>query len=235
MPRAPKNETYEQKKARYLRSGYAQARTRKQNLNPDGTLKVTEDDLQLQAYNYMEKMLAKEDNREQLRSEIASRYSLEDEEYRKQQERRYRADYDWNTSNDEAALDHLLNLEIQIRQISRELEANAGDKDKLRKSLNDTNREHRQSMAALGIDRISREKKSNSGDPMDDWERIKEEAKIKKSQQRQKFLEQLPAVKTEQELKDLIKYGLLLKFDTIEPMLVAHRRVLGLQEDLDGS
>lgn len=232
MPKAPKDETFEEKKARYIKAGYKQALTRKQNLNPDGTLKVTEDDLQYQAYRYMEKQFELNEKRDQLQSEVAARYSLEDEEYRQQQEKRYRDDYEWNTSNDEAALDHLIALEIQMRQINRELATGAADKDKLRKSLNDTSREHRQSMAALGIDRISREKKSSSGDPMDDWERIKEEASIKKAQQKKKFLDKMPQISTEAELRDIIKYGLLWSFDVIDPLLSAHRRVLGLPEEV---
>ena len=234
MPSAPKGETLEQKKARYLQAGYNQAKTRKQNRNPDGSLKVTEDDLQYQAHNYMQKMLDKDAAQSVLRKEHQERMNLEDEDYRLQQEEKYRSEYEWNTSNDESSLTHLLDLEVQIRSINRDIinSLNVADKDKLRSRLTDTVREHRQLQHDLGIDRPAREKKVASGDPMDDWDRIKREATVKKQQQREKFLTEVQGVKTEGELRDIIKYGLLLKFDVIDTMLEHHRRVLGLSTEV---
>jgi hypothetical protein len=241
MPSAPKGETLEQKKERYLQAGYNQAKTRKQNRNPDGSLKVTEDDLWYQANNYMMKMLDRDAAQNLLRKEHQERMALEDEDYRLQQEEKYRAEYEWNTSNDEAALVHLLDLEVQIRSINRDIlaSASANDRDKLRKSLTDTVREHRQLQQNLGIDRPAREKKTATGDPMDDWDRIKREATVKKQQQLEKFLhgdgkmiKGIENVETEGELRDIIKYGLLLKFDVIDPLLSHHRRVLGLPTEV---
>jgi hypothetical protein len=228
MPRPPKGETLEQKKERYLRAGYNQAKSRKQNAN------ATEDDLQLLAYQYMEKMLAREAEAGRLRSDINARFAEADEDYRQKQERKYRDDYQWNSSNDESSLGHILDLEVQIRQINREIdEAGILDKDKLRSRLNDTIKEHRLSMAALGIDRISREKKTQTGDPMDDWERIKKEALTKKEMHRAEFIEKAASASTEAELRDIIKYGLLLTFKEIDPLLSNHRRVLGLEPEVE--
>lgn len=236
MPRAPKGETLEEKKARYLKAGYNQAKTRKQNLNPDGTLKVTEDDLQLMAYQYMEKQLAREAEAGRLRSDINQRYAVQDEDFRQAQERKYRQDFEWNNSNDEAALSNLIDLEVQIKQINREIdEAGILDKNKLRQILNDTVKEHRMSLVALGIDRVSRERKKATGDPMDDWERIKQEALVKKDMQRAEFIDQAELAETEAQLRDIIKYGLLLSFKEVDPLLANHRRVLGLPTEVEKS
>ena len=235
MPRAPKGETYEQKKERYLQAGYKQAKTRKQNLNDDGTLKVTEDDLWFQAHRYMEGQMERESKREHVRIAIDERNSEDDVTYRESQERKYKQDYEWNSSNDLADLDHLLNLEIQIRAINRELGTPgllAVEKEKLRKTLNEAIREHRQLQSHIGIDRPAREKKVTAGDPMVDWERIKEEALLKKQMQRQELLEKLPEIETEAELRDMLKYGTLENFGIIDPILTAHRRVLGIPEEL---
>ena len=238
MPKAPKNETYEQKKERYLQAGYNIARTLKQNKNEDGTLKVTEDDLWFSAHKYMEKQMERESEKGRLKTGLAERYALEDEEYRQEQEKKYLADFEWNTSNDLAALDHLVNLEVQIRQIRRDLAEpfiTQSDKDKARKTLNDTIREHRGAMASLGIDRPAREKKLSAGDPVQDWERIKEEALLKKEMQRAELVDRLEEIENEAQLRDALKYGLLQKFDIIDPILLAHRRVLGLPLELEKS
>lgn len=236
MPRAPSNETVEEKKERYLQAGYNIAKSRKQNKNDDGTLKVTEDDLWYQANQYAEKQMERYYKGEEATRQVHARMTVEDEEYRSQRLKTYYDDYEWNTSNDIASLEHLLDLEVNIRQINREL--NEGDKstvekDKLRKNLTDSIRERRQLEQSLGIDRVAREKKSTSGDPMSEWTKILEEAREKKRQQRDEFLTLIEDIKTEAELRDRIKVGLLLKFDVIDPLLSAHRKVLGLSPEVD--
>jgi hypothetical protein len=238
MPKPPKNETYEQKRMRLMDAGFKVARSRKQNRDENGELKVSDDELWVQAARYADKYLEREGLQTAKRREMAVKEAEEDYDYRKRKEREYRSDYEWNDSNDEASLEHLLNLEIQIRQINRELEdpdRGTVEKEKLRKSLVDITKERRQLESGLGIDRVTRAKHDERGDPMDDWDRIKKEAALKKKMMRDEFTQKATNAQTEAQLRDMIKVGLLLKFDVVDVLLANHRRVLGLDPTVEKS
>jgi hypothetical protein len=66
---------------------------------------------------------------------------------------------------------------------------------------------------------------------MQDWQRIKDEALEKKEMQRQELSDKLQEIATEAELRDALKYHLLLKFDIIDPILSTHRKILGVNEN----
>lgn len=230
------DETPEQKRQRYVEIGYRIAQGRKQNAN------ATEDDLQVEAIRYADTRIANDNKKQQASFEEQikkiTRSTADDGKFREDQYRAYHDAFEWNKANDEATLQHLIDLEVQIRQINRELQEepkNVQDKVKLRGGLANISREHRLLQEALGIDRPSRERKSSSGTPMDDWNRIKEQAGLKKRMQMQEFIEAVNAVKTEPELRDKLKYGVISLggFDTIDAILVNHRRVLGLSTELE--
>jgi hypothetical protein len=233
MPTAPKNETYEQKFERYIRAGYNVARTRKQNKDENGNVIASEESLQEQAIQYAHGQMAKWNQTQQARAARAEKQAQDDDEFRETQLELYRSEYEWNDSNDESSLEHLIELEVQRRQINRELEdPDNVNKDKLRTQLRDTIKAHKELQQALGIDKINREKSKTTTSPMNDWDRIKQEAAIKKQQMRDEFIGQAKEARSEAELRDRIKVGLLVGFDIVDAILSNHRRVLELPTEV---
>jgi hypothetical protein len=197
----------------------------------------TEEEIFILASDYADKQIERREQAAHTKNKGRQQERDSDEDYRDKQERTYRRNYQWTTANDEASLDNLLNLEVQIRRISRELdqEDDPENKNKLRKSLSETTKEHRTLQEKLGIDRISRSKQAAAKSTVDDWERIKQEAKKKLDDLALEFSAKASQVTSEAELRDRMKYHFAIPFAMVDDVLSNHRRVLGLDTDVQKS
>jgi predicted ATP-dependent protease len=190
-----------------------------------------EDELWEMAARYADKQIEK--RTEMLVGEKKTRESMlqSDLAFKEEREQAYREQFEWNDSNDEASLDGLISLEMQMRVVTRELEDPHTQADflpGLRASLANLTKEHRTLQKDLGIDRTARERAKMSKNTVDDWDRIKTEAKEKLEQLSKDFAEWAVKVETEAELRDRMKYHFAIPFDNVDVILVNHRRVLGL-------
>lgn len=162
----------------------------------------------------------------------------EDISFKQEREAAYRGQYDWNTSNDEASLEGLISLEMQMRVVTRELEdphTSADFLPGLRNQLANLTKEHRTLQKDLGIDRTTREKEKQSKNTVDDWDRIKREAKEKLEELSKEFGLWAVQVQTEADLRDRMKYHFAIPFADVDTILSNHRRVLGLPTDVQKS
>lgn len=199
---------------------------------------MSEDELWEMAARYADKQIEK--RHEALAGEKVTRQSKveEDLNFREERERAYRAEFDWNGANDEASLDGLISLEMQMRVVTRELEdphTNADFLPGLRASLANLTKEHRTLQKDLGIDRTSRERAKASTNTVDDWDRIKKEAKQKLDDLAEEFEHEAAKVETEADLRDRLKFHFAIPFNCVDSVLSHHRRVLGLDTEVQRS
>lgn len=197
---------------------------------------ISADDLWVRAYELADKMI--EARIENLKGKSESRVDLmaEIQEFRETQEQKYRELYDWNDANDETTLKNILDNESNTFEVKRSLQDPTLPmdlKDKMYDRHTKLTLAHRDLLNAAGIDRLSREKKVQSAQPMDDWERVKEAAERKMETLKVEFLERAEKATSEMDLRDQIKYCFGYDFEGIvDPMLINHRRVLGLPLEL---
>ena len=199
---------------------------------------MSEDELWEMAARYADKQIEK--RTEALVGEKKTRESMlqSDLTFKEEREHAYREQYEWNDSNDEASLEGLVSLEMQIRVVTRELEdphTSADILPGLRRSLGDLTKEHRTLQKDLGIDRTTREKEKQSKNTVDDWDRIKRESKVKLEELSKEFGLWAVQVQTEAELRDRMKYHFAIPFADVDTVLSNHRRVLGLDLDVQKS
>jgi hypothetical protein len=199
---------------------------------------MSEDELWEMAARYADKQIEK--RTEMLVGEKKTRESMQqsDAQFKEEREQAYRTEYIWNDSNDEASLEALISLEMQLRVVTRELEDPHTPQDslaKLRADLNNLTKEHRTLQKDLGIDRTTREKQAASKNTVDDWDRIKHEAKQKLEELSAEFGLWAVQVQTEAELRDRMKYHFAIPFVDVDTVLSNHRRVLGLDTDVQKS
>lgn len=234
MPKAPKEPKTREE---WIKSGirmYKQLPQYKLKLEIG---EMTEDELRYMAEEWADKKI-----HEKLRSNSDKQLNdedikSEDAKYREKQRRNYRQEFDWNNANDEASLDQLLDLELQIRAIRRDMEK-AGDyksKNSYRNALTKAIAEHRNLQKDLQIDRSSREKKRTTTNVIDDWDRIKIDAAKKIKELNEEFIEMASESKTESELRDKIKFHGVIPFEMVDAILTHHRRVLGLDTNIEKS
>lgn len=198
---------------------------------------LTEDDIWVMAYDradvIREEQLAEGRVDETANIEIAGRVSS----FRRDQETKYRALFEWNTANDEATLNHILDTEANIYEIRLLLDSavgkNAAERQKLMTQHAALSDKHKDFLAAAGIDRLTREKKKATNEPFEDWIRIKRLGDIKMQALKDAFVESARASKTEFELKNAIKYHFGYDFSIVNAILAHHRRVLGLDMELE--
>jgi hypothetical protein len=215
----------------YIESGIKMYRTMPQ------FREETDEELYGRARVWAEKQLDKRVERAEAKR-VAKQTVLEsDEEFRSKQEAHYRTGYIWEGANDESSLQHLLNLEVEMRRVKSELDEPRDDRIKkdLRKSLTDLSTEHRTLQEKLGIDRLTRAKAESARSTVDDWDRIKREAKEKLVQLASEFDAKANQATTEAELRDRLKYHFAIPFDMVDSVLRNHRRVLGLPLDVQES
>lgn len=198
---------------------------------------LDDDDIYQMACDWADKQIEQRESRLVEEAETRKQAVVGDDEYRSVQEEAYRSQYHWEGANDESSLQALLNLEVQIKRTTEELEKSSvpDDKDKLRRSLVNTTKEHRQLQQALGIDRLSRAKSAAAKSNVDDWERIKQEAEAKLQALAAEFEEKATKVSSEAELRDRMKYHFAIPFYAVDAVLANHRRVLGLSTEVQKS
>lgn len=194
---------------------------------------VTEEELWEMAY-------AKADERIEKRLEVLQGQHREntdwakaDQLYAEEREEQYRRDYDWTVRSDEKILENIIAAEVNIRRVERNLQdMNMGVKERSEtlRNLMDLSKTHKDLLQAAGIDRLSREKRKATSDPIEDWERIKQLAHKKMEELKEEFSTKASEAKTEAELRDRMKFHLGYPFEIIDAALSAHRRVLGLNE-----
>ena len=156
-----------------------------------------------------------------------------DVEYRSAQEDRYRGEYEWDSmnANDEASLNHLLDLEVQQRVLNRELarpHISVKDRTDLLAEIRNVSKDHAVIQKALGMDRATRDTKARTGDPM---QVLKEQVKAG-AELMQKLMDEFwavcPTIENEAQLRYMTKHHLGLPYGIVDPLLSTHRRVLGL-------
>lgn len=196
----------------------------------DGTL--AEDDLWAQAYNIADRKI--EERIDNLRGKADTRADLmvEIQNFRENQEEKYRELYEWNDANDETTLKNILDNESNTFEVKRSLQDPTLPMD-LRDKAYDRHTKltlaHRDLLNAAGIDRVSREKKVQSAQPMDEWNRVVEAAGKKMETLKADFPERAAKATSEEDLRDQIKYCFGYDFEgVVDHILVNHRRVLGL-------
>jgi hypothetical protein len=199
---------------------------------------MSEDELWEMAARYADKQIEKRHG--MLLGEKKSREEMlkSDLDFKNDREEAYRNQYEWNDSNDEASLEALTSLEMQLRVVTRDLEDPATPSDalkELRNQLANLTKEHRTLQKDLGIDRPQRERKQADKNTVDDWDRIKKEAKEKLEQLTEEFGLWAVQVKTEAELRDRMKYHFAIPFHAVDVILTEHRRVLGLDTNVQKS
>lgn len=221
-----------------IQSGLRMYRVMPQYRDKLNSGQMSEDELYEMAMRYADKQIEK--RTEALLGEKKTRESMlnSDLDFKEERERAYREQYEWNTSNDEASLEGLISLEMQMRVVTRELEDPHTVQDALpglRKALSELTKEHRTLQKDLGIDRTTREKAKQDRNTVDDWDRIKKEAKEKLDELSAEFGLWAVQVKTEAELRDRMKYHFAIPFADVDTILSNHRRVLGLDIDVQRS
>jgi hypothetical protein len=198
---------------------------------------ITEEELWEMAYAKADERIEK--RLEVLQGENAQHtdWSKQDQLYAEEREEQYRRDYDWSVRSDEKTLENIIATEVNIRRVERELQSKMGAKERsdTLKTLMDLYKTHKDLLLAAGIDRLSREKRRSTSDPIEDWERIKQLAHTKMEELKEEFYDKTAEVKTEAELRDRMKYHLGYPFEIIDAALLAHRRVLGLTEKVETS
>jgi hypothetical protein len=199
---------------------------------------ITENELWEMAY-------AKADERIEKRMEVLQGqhaanvdWTKQDQVYLEEREEQYRRDYDWSIRSDEKILENILTTEVSIRRVERVLQdirLTPKERNDTLNSLMALLKVHKELLSAAGIDRLSREKKRAGADPIEDWERIKELAREKMRLLQEEFTSKTQKVTSEAELRDRMKFHLGYPFEIIDAALSAHRRVLGLPENVEVS
>lgn len=137
---------------------------------------------------------------------------------------------EWDDAGDQALLINLVELEVQFRAIRRDLTraTTLGDKEKYWKALRENSEAQKSLQITLGIDKKTRELTRATGNPMDNWAEIKEELGDWVDMLVAEFPPEADKVKTEQELKDLIKVKLSWPFAIIDSVVYNLKRVNGI-------
>lgn len=232
MPKQPKS------RDELIESGLRMYRVMPQYRDKLAAGTLGEDELWEMAARWADKQI--EARTAELIGEKKTRESMqaEDQTFKEEREKAYREQFDWNDSNDEASLEGLISLEMQIRVVTRELEDPHTNNDflpGLRTQLANLTKEHRTLQKDLGIDRTTREKAKQEKNTVDDWDRIKREAKEKLEELAAEFGLWAIQVQTEAELRDRMKYHFAIPFADVDTVLSNHRRVLGLDTDVQKS
>ena len=162
----------------------------------------------------------------------------EDIEYRAAQEERYRSLYEWNEANDEAALQQLLDLEVQARATNREFaRAHLPVKERvaLLGELRNIAKDHSTLQQKLGIDRVTRDDRARKEDPM---QALQEQIKLgaaKVRQLREEWAAMAPTILTIEELIARAQHHSGLPQEWIVDTLEAHKRLLGIAVPSDST
>jgi len=208
----------------------------KQNREKIALGELAEEDLVERAFVMADKEIAR---REAGPGEDPINQDEVDSAYREEQETAYRKQYDWgddNTNaNDEASLQMILDIEIEQRRLQRQMrrvKIDWKERTELLGEMRQLATTHASLQKSLGIDRTARDQQRRTADPM----AVLKEQIIAGAAQMQSLLdgwaEVAPTIQSEASLRYLSKHHAGLPYGFIDPLLKAHRRVLGLPEDL---
>lgn len=220
------------KKTGRRKGGYlAMLKAQNQNQAKLAAGEITEDDLIQRAYELADEQIAKNMAGP---DEEPQTFTEADQQYRDEQEARYREVYDWENANpnDEAQLQMLLDLEVQQRVVNREFSAahmNVKDRTSLLGELRNIAKDHAELQKRLGFDRATRETKKAADDPMAEWQRVVVDGAAKFDELETEALTRFPEAKTLEELRALAKHTLMLDYNIIDCLLENHLRLMGLQ------
>ena len=199
---------------------------------------ITENELWEMAYAKADERLEKRMEVLQGQHDANVDWTKQDQVYLEEREEQYRRDYDWSIRSDEKILENILTTEVSIRRVERALQSiklTPRERKETLDSLMSLLKIHKELLSAAGIDRLSREKKKAGADPIEDWERIKELAREKMNTLQEEFTDKAGKVTSEAELRDRMTFHLGYPFEIIDAALAAHRRVLGLPENVEVS
>lgn len=203
----------------------------KQNQEALAAQEITEEDLLERAFEMARKQFAKQFDEPEVTEDNPDPFG--DQEYRREQEERYRQEYEWDSlnANDEASLTDLLDLEVQSRILSRALNSqhlSVKDRTELLGERRNIAKDHATLQKALGMDRATRDTKARTGDPM---QVLKEQIKSG-AEMMQRLIDEAPkqfaTAANEGELRILMKHHLGFPYAIVDATLREHRRVLGL-------
>lgn len=171
---------------------------------------------------------------------IANRKSVNEEEdleddarFRESRLDEYEAAAEWDEAGDKALLSSLIELEVQHRVIKRDLSraTSLNDKEKYWKALRENSIAQRDLQIVLGIDKKTREQARASGNPMDNWQQIKDEIGEWADMLVDEFAQEAEQTKTVQELKDLMKIKLSWPLAVIDSVVYNLDRVKELEKE----
>ena len=154
----------------------------------------------------------------------------EDEAFRQERMNQYEQVYgEWDDAGDLALLINLVELEVQFRAIRRDLTRARSllDKEKYWKALRENSTAQKDLQAALGIDKKSREATKATGNPMDNWQAIKDEVGDWVDLLVKEFVEEANDAESEERLRDLMKIKLSWPFEVIDAVIYNLKRVNG--------
>ena len=155
----------------------------------------------------------------------------EDERFRQDRMSEYERVYgEWDDAGDLALLINLVELEVTFRAIRRDLSraTSLADKEKYWKALRENSEAQKSLQVTLGIDKKSRETARAGGDPMKNWEDVKEEIGDWVDMLVEEFPSEAEKVGTEEELRDLMKIKLSWPFHIVDSVISNVKRVNGL-------
>lgn len=196
---------------------------------------ITKDDLWAKAYDLADKKIEERLNLLRGKHYDKEQLAKETQIYREGQEYKYRELFEWNGANDETTLRNILDVESNIYEVKRTLadvSLTMESRDKLYDRHTKLVMAHKDLLSAAGIDRLSRDKKTQTAQPIEDWFRVKRAAHEKMMDILQRFPLEAENCETEQDLRDLIKYSLGYEFPVIDAILSNHRRTLGLSTEV---
>lgn len=215
---------------------YKMFKVQRQNQEKLASGEMDEDDLWAMAFDLADRKI--QDRIRALRGSADDRQARLEEisKFRAGQEKRYRSLFEWNSANDETTLKNILDNECNTFEVNRSLQDPTLPFD-LRDKLYDRHTRlisaHKELLAAAGIDRLTRDKKQVSAQPIDDWFKVKRAAFEKMQELKAEFGEAAAKCETEADLRDAIKYHFGFDFEgVVDVILRQHRRVLALPMEI---
>jgi len=194
---------------------------------------IDEDDILQMAYDKAERELARRAAGDSIKGTLTE----QDLAYRASQEQRYRDLFTWNDANDEAALNALLDLELQQRVITRDLASaslNVKDRTALTSELRNLAKDHTDIQKRLGIDALTRDTKARAEDPMQEFRAQQEAAEAYFNAMVSESSLAAAAANTVEELRALMAHHLAIpRYSAIDPWLLAYDRIQGREPHAD--
>lgn len=148
--------------------------------------------------------------------------------YREERMDEYEKVSEWDEAGDRALLISLVELETQHRAIRRDLSRahSIGDKEKYWTALRQNSEAQKNLQITLGLDKKTREQARTSGNPMDNWQEIKDQVGDWVDMLVAEFIAEADMAKTEDDLKDLMKLKLSWPFAIVDSVVYNLKRVM---------